>query len=92
MGWFDEQLRQREQADNAVFEDSFQAIGGAIMGRRMSQALNDDRQTTADAIGEILKYYHIKPQEAPESTKDAGIPDAAQRHQAAQREAGKGLV
>ena len=70
MGWFDEQLRERKQADDAVFEDSFQAIAGAIMGRRMSQALNDDRQVTTDAIGEILKYYHIKPQEAPESIKD----------------------
>ena len=70
MGWFDEQLRERENADNAVFEDSFQAIAGAIMGQRMSQALNDDRQMTTDAIGEILKYYHIKPQEVPESIKD----------------------
>ena len=70
MGWFDEQLREREQADNAVFEDSFQAIAGAVMGQRMSQALNDDRQVTTDAIGEILKYYHIKPQEVPESIKD----------------------
>ena len=70
MGWFDEQLRERKKADDAVFEDSFQAIAGAIMGRRMSQALNDDRQVTTDAIGEILKYYHIKPQEAPESIKD----------------------
>ena len=70
MGWFDEQLRERDQADNAVFEDSFQTIAGAIMGRRMSQALNDDRQRTADAIGEILKYYHIKPQEVPDSIQD----------------------
>ncbi len=40
------------------------------MGRRMSKALNDDRQITADAIGEILKFYHVKPQEVPESIKD----------------------
>ena len=70
MGWFDEQLREREQADNAAFEDSFEAIAGAIMGRRMSRALNDDRQVPTDAVGEILKYYHIKPHEAPESIKD----------------------
>lgn len=70
MGWFDEQIREREDADRAVFEDSFQAIAGAIMGRRMSEALNDDRQVTTDAIGEILKYYHVKPQEVPESFRD----------------------
>ena len=70
MGWFDEQVREREEADRAVFEDSFQAIAGAVMGRRMSEALNDDRQMTTDAIGEILKYYRVKPQEVPESIRD----------------------
>ena len=70
MGWFDEQIRQRKEADYAAFEDSFQEIAGAVMGRRMSQALNDDRQVTTDAIGEILKYYHVKPHEVPDSIKD----------------------
>ncbi len=70
MGWFDEQIRSRKEADQAVFEDSFQEMAGAVMGRRMSKALNDNRQITADAVGEILKYYHIKPQEVPDSIKD----------------------
>ena len=70
VGWFDEQIRTRKQADRETFEDSFQAIAGAVMGRRMSQSLNDDRQATTDAIGDILKYYHVKPQEVPESIRD----------------------
>ena len=70
MGWFDEQIRARKEADQAVFEDSFQEMAGAVMGRRLSKALNDDRQITADAIGEILKYYHVKPQEVPENIRD----------------------
>ena len=70
MGWFDEQIKQRREADNAVFEDSFLNMAGAVMGRRMSEALNDDRQKAADAIGEILKYYHVKPQEVPETVTD----------------------
>ncbi len=70
MGWFDEQIRTRKQADREAFEDSFQVIAGAVMGRRMSQALNDDRQATANAIGDILKYYHVKPQEVPDSIRD----------------------
>ena len=70
MGWFDEQIKQRRNADNAVFEDSFLNMAGAVMGRRMSEALNDERQKAADAIGEILKYYHVKPQEVPESITD----------------------
>jgi NHLM bacteriocin system ABC transporter ATP-binding protein len=70
MGWFDEQIRQRREADNAVFEDSFLNMAGAVMGRRMSEALNDDRRLAEDAIGEILKFYHIKPQEVPETITD----------------------
>ena len=70
MGWFDEQIRVRKQADRETFEDSFQTIAGAVMGRRMSQALNDDRQATTDAIGDILKYYRVKPQEVPDNITD----------------------
>ena len=70
MGWFDEQIRARKEADQVVFEESFERMAGAVMGRRISESLNDDRQITADAIGEILKYYHVKPQEVPESIKD----------------------
>ncbi len=70
MGWFDEQIRQRREADNAVFEDSFLNIAGAVMGRRMSEALGDDRRLAEDAIGEILKFYHVKPQEVPETITD----------------------
>ena len=70
MGWFDEQIRARIDSDQAVLEESIEAMAGAVMGRRMSQALNDDRQITADAIGEILRYYHVKPQEVPDNIRD----------------------
>ena len=70
MGWFDEQIRERKKADEAAFEDSFLNIAGAVMGRRMSDALNDDRQITSDAIGEILRYYHVKQREIPNDIRD----------------------
>ena len=70
MGWFDEQIRARKDADNAVYEESFEQMASAVMGRRMNAALNSDREITADAIGEILNFYHVKPQEVPESIKD----------------------
>ena len=69
-GWFDEQIRQRKRADDEAFADSFQRIAEAVMGRKISAALKDNRQVTTDAIGEILKYYHVKPQEVPESIED----------------------
>ncbi len=70
MGWFEEQIRAREKADQADFEDSFRQMAGAVMGRRIAESLNDNRQITADAIGEILRYYRVKPQEIPENTRD----------------------
>ncbi len=70
MGWFDEQLRIRKDSDNEAFEDSFLEIAGAVLGKRASDALNDDRQITEDAIGDILKYYHVKPQNVPDSIRD----------------------
>ncbi|MBR5088888.1 MAG: NHLP family bacteriocin export ABC transporter permease/ATPase subunit, partial [Ruminiclostridium sp.] len=70
MGWFDEQIKDRIRADNEVFEDSFIRAAGIIMGRRLSAAMNDQRQAATDAIGEILKCYHIKPREVPDSITD----------------------
>ncbi|MCR4721052.1 MAG: ATP-binding cassette domain-containing protein [Lachnospiraceae bacterium] len=70
MGWFEEQILAREKADQAVFEDSFRQMAGAVMGKRIAEAFNDDRQIATDAIGEILKYYKIKQQEVPETIRD----------------------
>ena len=41
MGWFDEQIKQRKQADDACFEESFLQMAGAVMGARLSDALRD---------------------------------------------------
>lgn len=69
MGWFDEQIRLRKQNDNEMFEDAFVNIAGAVMGSRVSAALNDSRQTARNAMEEILKYYHVKSREIPDSIK-----------------------
>ncbi len=70
MGWFDEQIRQRKQIDNDVFEDSFVHIAGAVMGKKLSSAMKNDRQMTLDAFGDILKYYHLKVREVPDGIKE----------------------
>ena len=70
MGWFDEQIKERMKADNEVFEDSFIKAAGIIMGKKLSAAMNDQRQTATDAIGEILKCFHVKPREVPDSMTD----------------------
>ena len=70
MGWFDEQIKQRKQNDNAVFADSFVNIAGAVMGSRVSAALNDERQIAKNAFDEILKFYHVKTREIPDNIKE----------------------
>ena len=70
MGWFEEQIQQREKADEAVFAESFSQIAGAVTGKRMSYALNDDRSVTTDAIGEILQYYRARQVDVPDSLQD----------------------
>ncbi len=70
MGWFDEQIKQRKENDDSVFSDSFVNLAGAVMGSKISAALNDNRQITKNAIDEILKYYHVKSREVPDNIRD----------------------
>lgn len=70
MGWFDEQIRERKERDEIVFEDSFLKIAGAVLGQKMSMALEDESVKAKDAIESILKYYRIRPQEIPENITD----------------------
>ena len=70
MGWFDEQIKQRKQNDQDVFTDAFINIAGAVMGSRVSAALNDERQQTKNAFDEILRFYHINTKDIPDNIKD----------------------
>ena len=70
MGWFDEQIKQRKQNDDDVFADAFVKLAGAVVGEKISAALNDDRIITKNAIDEILKFYHVKSREVPDNISD----------------------
>lgn len=70
MSIFDEQIRARKRSDQEDFVDSIFQIAGSVMGKRLSDALNDDRKVTTDAIGDILKYYRVKASEIPEDIRD----------------------
>ncbi len=70
MGWFDEQIKQRKQNDQDVFADAFINIAGAVMGSRLSSALNDERQQMKNAFDEILRFYHINTKEIPDNITD----------------------
>ena len=69
MGWFDEQIRQREESDRAVLEDSFFRMANAVMDRWEADRLEDRRLIAKEAIDQILKYYHYQPVEIPENIR-----------------------
>ncbi len=70
MGWFNEQIKQRKERDLGAFEEAFVGISDALTGKRAGAAFADEHSRTSDAINAILGYYHIKPQEMPESIRD----------------------
>lgn len=70
MGWFDEQIRDRRQYDDEAFSEAFANMASAVMGRRISAAVSDDRRAAKTAIGDILKYCGVKSREVPDSITD----------------------
>ena len=70
MGWFDEQIRQRKQSDQDVFEESIFRMASVVVGNKEAGFLADERIVTKHAIDDILKYYHYKPAEIPERIKE----------------------
>ena len=70
MGWFENQIQDRRDADQQLLEESFLRIAGVVMGEKDAQRIGDARIITKNAIDEILKYYHYKPSELPESITD----------------------
>ena len=67
MKWYDEQIKLRMEKDQELFEDSIFTMASAAMGKRGASVLNDRRIITKDAIDEVLKYYHCKPVDIPDS-------------------------
>ena len=71
MGWFDEQIRQRKASDQEIFEDSIFRMASVVLGKQGAGVLEDERIITKAAIDEILKYYHYKITEIPDSIRDS---------------------
>ena len=58
MGWFEKQIRQRQDLDQQMFEESFFKAAEAILGNRVASRMSDERIITRQAIEDILKYHH----------------------------------
>ena len=71
MGWFDEQIKQRTKNDNDAFSSAFADMAGAVLGKKaLDGDFCDETKRAKDAVGDILKYYHVPVQELPVNIKD----------------------
>jgi len=70
MGWFDEQIRSRIANDDEMMADAFARMSNVVGNQRVQLVFHADRQNVERAVGEILRYYHIKPQEVPDNIRD----------------------
>lgn len=73
MGWFDEQIRERERQDNERFADAMDEISFIITGKKkkLSGEIGEDakQESITRAIDQVLSYYHIKSKEIPDDIK-----------------------
>lgn len=70
MGWFDEQIRQRIENDDEMLADAFARMANLVSSEKIISSFAGNRQIAEEAIGDILKYYHVKAQEIPDQMKD----------------------
>lgn len=69
MSWFEGQIEERRAADQELLENAFVKAAGVVLGGRSEQRMRDERIIAKDAIEEVMKYYHCKTAEIPESLK-----------------------
>ena len=71
MGWFDEQIEERRQADQQLLEDSFVSISEILLGDKGAAEFLQSRLIARNSLDEILKYYHLRPVELPQEITEA---------------------
>lgn len=70
MGWFDEQIRQRKENEEAVLSEAICNIVGAVSGENVVFNRKDERKAFVHAMDDILKFYHLKSRDLPDAIKD----------------------
>ena len=70
MGWFDEQIKQRIENDDEMFAEAFARMANLVGSEKIITSFSDDRKLAEEAIGDILKYYHVRIREIPDKLKD----------------------
>ncbi len=70
MGWFEKQIKERNDLDQQLFEESFFRAAKIVLGERAAAKISDENIITKQAIEDILKYYHLKPVEIPNTIEE----------------------
>lgn len=71
MSWFDEQIKTRIRNDQESLENSFVHLSSVVMGKSvLNAAMKSEREKVQNAIGDILRFYHVPAVEVPASMTD----------------------
>ena len=69
MGWFDEQIKQRQSREEEAFSEAMAKLSDTVT-RQKTASEADKNAKTRNAIDVILRYYHADPREIPEKITD----------------------
>ncbi len=70
MGLFEEQIRQRKEHDQTMFEDALFDMASAVLGKEGGNVRKDRHTVTREAIDDILNYYHFRAASVPDHITD----------------------
>lgn len=70
MGWFEDQLQQRQTMDDELFQKAFYDLSSVVMPSAGARTMESDLEASGNAIEEILHYLHAPVEEAPPEIKD----------------------
>ena len=70
MNWFEEQIKQRIKTDNEMLTDAVAKMVNLVSVEKIIAGSKNRTDSVYGAICDILKYYHIKPQEFPDDITD----------------------
>ena len=61
MGWFKNQIEERQAADQQLLEDAYKKVISSILGGEQAEKIQDKRQVIKGNIDEIMRFYHLRP-------------------------------
>ena len=70
MGWFEEQIKQRQISDERAFSETFSRIAASVTGDRSYISQLEDSVQAKNAMEQILLWYHITPKDVPDEITD----------------------